>query len=100
MTNWHALPYELKCIILSYHVESFLRFNVDSYIEGLIKYVRHAILHPNEPPLNMAQHIQHEYDLHTLLTVAPELRQDAIRLIATSLPVLCERGYELSLIHI
>jgi len=95
MTNWNTLPYELKCIILGYHVERALSVKIDIIIEDLKRRTIHAIAHSSGPPPDDMLHLLlYRYDLCIFLTVAPKLRQDAVKIIAKRLPVLCDKGIE------
>jgi len=96
MTNWHALPYELKHSVLSYRIDWILRARVDDYFEGFKRYFLFylglSIL--DNPFLDRGDPLRGVCSLQGLLTVAPELRRDAARMIAKRLPVLCDKGLQ------
>lgn len=107
MTNWHALPYELKCLILNYHIELFLLSIVEDFIKLHTKYSHQLYSSQGQrrPVLRTDPSVLRTYSLGALLVVAPELRQNALRIVANQLPLLCDMAYggfkhEMSLLEI
>jgi len=96
MGNWRTLPHELKCRILDYHIDQILRVKIHEYLEHLSTIVlQYSRSYPNGPLPHIEYLLNRLDDLQDFLDIAPELRQDVIRIIAKKLPVLCDRYSEL-----
>jgi len=95
MAKWHTLPFEVKSLILSAHIDYvvqdqlYICFTIPSELVVLhSRYSRSAIPRPSSAESPPQSWSPPQTDLLTLLLVAPELTSEAISLVERKLRVV------------
>jgi len=82
MTNWHALPHELKYMIFRYYIEAAVKESMSAYNERYTRCEHHSVFQ---------QHIDR---LGTLLLMSPDCEPVIMELLTKRLKMLCRRWIE------